>query len=95
MKKITKIILSATLSIVLVLSVISPVGDITVSAQENLPAQFDQRNLGIVTPVKMQNPWGTCWASGHFAAGRWHPRFPAGFSDAGSPPRSGALSGPE
>ncbi len=62
MKKITKIILSATLSIVLVLSVVSPVGDITVSAEENLPAQFDQRSLGIVTPVKMQNPWGTCWA---------------------------------
>lgn len=62
MKKITKIILSATLSIVLVLSVVSPAGDITVSAEENLPAQFDQRSLGIVTPVKMQNPWGTCWA---------------------------------
>ena len=62
MKKITKIILSATLSIVLVLSVVAPVGDITVSAEENLPAQFDQRSLGIVTPVKMQNPWGTCWA---------------------------------
>lgn len=62
MKKITRILLSATLSIVLVLSVVSPVGDITVSAEENLPAQFDQRSLGIVTPVKMQNPWGTCWA---------------------------------
>ena len=62
MKKITRILLSATLSIVLVLSVVAPVGDITVSAEENLPAQFDQRSLGIVTPVKLQNPWGTCWA---------------------------------
>ena len=26
------------------------------------PSSFDQRDLGIVTSVKFQNPWGTCWA---------------------------------
>ena len=27
-----------------------------------LPAEFDLREQGVVTPVKMQNPWSTCWA---------------------------------
>ena len=26
------------------------------------PAKFDLRDRGVVTPVKQQNPWGTCWA---------------------------------
>lgn len=26
-----------------------------------LPAQYDLREQGVVTPVKLQNPWGTCW----------------------------------
>ena len=26
------------------------------------PAKFDLRDRGVVTPVKNQNPWGTCWA---------------------------------
>ena len=33
-----------------------------------LPSSFDQRDLGIVTPPKFQNPWGTCWAFGGTAA---------------------------
>ncbi len=28
----------------------------------NLPSSFSQKDLGIVTSVKVQNPWGTCWA---------------------------------
>lgn len=28
------------------------------------PSRFDLRDLGRVTPVKMQLPWGTCWAFG-------------------------------
>jgi len=37
--------------------------------KEKLPASFDQRDLGIVTSVKYQNPWGTCWSfSGTSAA---------------------------
>ena len=62
MKRITRIIVAFGLSVVLALSLISPCINTTASAEENLPAQFDQRSLGIVTPVKMQNPWGTCWA---------------------------------
>ena len=33
-----------------------------------LPASFDMRDRGWVTPVKLQNPWGTCWAFGAIAA---------------------------
>lgn len=25
------------------------------------PSSFDLRDNGVVTPVKLQNPWGTCW----------------------------------
>ena len=32
------------------------------------PEQFDLRALGRVTPVKRQNPWGTCWSFGTIAA---------------------------
>ena len=28
----------------------------------DFPSSYDQRDLGIVTPVKDQSPWGTCWA---------------------------------
>ena len=30
----------------------------------SLPSSFDQREYGIVTPPKYQNPWDTCWAFG-------------------------------
>lgn len=33
-----------------------------------LPAHFDLRDRGVVTPVKTQNPWGTCWAFSAIAA---------------------------
>ena len=33
-----------------------------------LPAYFDLRDRGVVTPVKAQNPWGTCWAFSAIAA---------------------------
>lgn len=33
-----------------------------------LPAQYDLREQGVVTPVKLQNPWGTCWGFSAIAA---------------------------
>ncbi len=35
---------------------------------EPLPAKFDLRERGVVTPVKQQSPWGTCWSFGLIAA---------------------------
>ena len=34
----------------------------TTFSDEELPEKFDLREEGIVTPVKDQNPWGTCWS---------------------------------
>ena len=31
------------------------------TAKDALPSRYDLRDLGVVTPVKFQNPWGTCW----------------------------------
>lgn len=31
-------------------------------ASADLPAKFDLREQGVVTPVKLQNPWSSCWA---------------------------------
>lgn len=33
-----------------------------------LPESYDLRDLGVVTPVKLQNPWGTCWGFAAIAA---------------------------
>ena len=35
---------------------------------EALPSRLDLRKKGLVTPVKQQSPWGTCWAFGAMAA---------------------------
>lgn len=40
----------------------------TINADEAFPAKFDLRDRGVVTPVKLQNPWGSCWAFGALAA---------------------------
>ena len=44
---------------------------VPVSQQDALPSKFDLRNVNgknYVTPVKMQNPFGTCWAFATAAA---------------------------
>ena len=38
------------------------------TAKDALPSRYDLRDLGVVTPVKFQNPWGTCWGFGAIAA---------------------------
>ena len=35
---------------------------------ETFPEKFDLRDRGVVTPVKFQNPWGTCWGFSAIAA---------------------------
>lgn len=37
-------------------------------ANEMLPSRYDLRDKGVVTPVKSQSPWGTCWSFGAAAA---------------------------
>lgn len=54
-------------------SVSSKMGDIYTelywrSIADRLPAKFDLRENGTVTPVKDQSPWGTCWAFATIAA---------------------------
>lgn len=34
----------------------------------DMPAKFDLRDLDLVTSVKLQNPWGTCWSFAACAA---------------------------
>lgn len=38
------------------------------SIADGFPAHFDLRERGVVTPVKDQNPWSTCWSFGTVAA---------------------------
>ncbi len=38
------------------------------SIADTFPAKFDLRERGTVTPVKLQNPWRTCWSFGTIAA---------------------------
>ncbi len=32
------------------------------SIADTFPEKFDLRDRGVITPVKSQNPWGTCWS---------------------------------
>lgn len=38
------------------------------AVEDTYPIRFDLREYGVVTPVKIQNPWGTCWSFGGIAA---------------------------
>ena len=38
------------------------------SIADTFPEKFDLRERGTVTPVKNQDPWGTCWSFGTIAA---------------------------
>ena len=37
-------------------------------AHTDFPTAYDLRNEGVVTPVKKQSPWGSCWSFGAIAA---------------------------
>ena len=45
-----------------------PANALPVRAEESLPEAFDLRSRGVVTSVKSQDPWGTCWAFSSCAA---------------------------
>ena len=42
--------------------------DFALTAQSALPSKYDLRSDGLVTPVKCQSPWQTCWAFAGIAA---------------------------
>ena len=42
--------------------------EVTDESTETFPEKFDLRDKGVVTPVKFQNPWGTCWGFSAIAA---------------------------
>ena len=58
MKRILSLLLAAVLAACLCFSV----------SAEELPSRYDLREEGIVTPVKLQYPWGSCWSFGAVAA---------------------------
>ena len=60
------------------------------ASADGLPSRYDMRNDGIVTPVKLQYPWGSCWAFSTIAAaetsilsamGRTYDEFPLDLSE--------------
>ena len=60
-----------TISLFLALTFCLTAGQIATAreAEENqYPIKFDLRDYGVVTPVKFQNPWQTCWAFGGITA---------------------------
>ncbi|MBQ9434484.1 MAG: hypothetical protein IJU26_09745 [Synergistaceae bacterium] len=39
-----------------------------ITAAETLPSKFDLRDENRITPIRSQNPWGTCWTFAAVAA---------------------------
>ena len=76
MKKGISRFLALTLAMTLVLAMCGgALGEGAVAAKDThilggdeFPVRFDLREYGVVTPVKMQDPWGTCWSFGGIAA---------------------------
>ena len=60
-------LLSILLTLTMLLSLIVPVFAET-AEEDEYPVRFDLRDYGVVTPVKRQNPWGSCWSFGGIAA---------------------------
>ena len=66
-KQVKKIILML-LVLLLTLPAFSGMVLAETKAEDEYPVRFDLRDYGVVTPVKSQNPWGSCWSFGGIAA---------------------------
>ena len=66
MKKFNRLIGAALTGILLLSCSAIPAG--AVETEEELPARYDSRDYGYITPVKNQGSYGTCWAHGTVAA---------------------------
>ena len=68
-----KKLISGILAVIMIVAVCgSALGegakDTHILGGDEFPVRFDLREYGVVTPVKMQDPWGTCWSFGGIAA---------------------------
>jgi len=53
---------------VLLAFVLLPLCCCAAATDSALPSRYDMREKGIVTPVKLQYPWGSCWSFASVAA---------------------------
>ena len=53
--------------------------------ESDLPARFDLRETGDSTPVKYQNPWGSCWTFGTMASLESNVLVQGGLADGSTP----------
>ena len=65
-----KKLISLTLALVLLLNLVpcNIASGESAAAGNEYPVRFDLRDYGVVTPVKKQDPWSTCWAFAGIAA---------------------------
>ena len=73
MKKTTSRFLALALTLTLILAMCSgalgeAAKDTHILGGDEFSVRFDLRDYGVVTPVKYQNPWSTCWSFGGIAA---------------------------
>ena len=76
MKKTTSRFLALALALILTLAMCGgalgegaeAAKDTHILGGDEFPVRFDLREYGVVTPVKFQNPWSTCWSFGGIAA---------------------------
>ena len=62
------ILVASMVAMFLLTSSVVIIPEASAEDDDRLPSSFDQRDLGIVTPPKFQNPWGSCWAFGGIGA---------------------------
>ena len=67
MKRHLKPAICVLLTMVMIVSVFA-VTSSSSAAEAKLPAKFDLRDRGVVTSVKKQDPWNTCWSFSAIAA---------------------------